>query len=186
MTWLAYRYLRLRGWTFQGSLPNVDKMIVIGGPHTTNWDFVAFLAARWAYKLDARFLAKRGLFRWPFGYLFTALGGIPVGGSRPGGVVGQVAKVFEEAGQITLVIAPEGTRASVPYWRSGFLNIAEATSAPIVLAAVDFPRREITIGPAIEYRGDVSGFMDQARNFYADKEGLYPELKGPVQVRDES
>lgn len=178
--------MRLRGWTFHGSLPNVDKMIVIGAPHTTNWDFVAFLAARWAYKMDAHFLAKQGLFRWPFGRFFRTLGGIPVGGSKLGGVVSQVAKVFDEAERITLVMAPEGTRASVPYWRSGFLTIAEATSAPIVLAAVDFPRTEITIGPAIEFRGDVSGFMDQVRGFYADKQGLHPELKGPIQVREES
>lgn len=186
MTWLAYRFLRLRGWTFHGSLPRVEKMIVIGAPHTTNWDFVAFLAARWAYKMEARFLAKHGLFRWPFGYLFTALGGIPVGGSRSGGVVGQVAKVFDDAEHVTLVIAPEGTRASVPYWKSGFLKIAEATAAPVVLAAVDFPRREVTIGPTIDLRGNVPGFMDQARDFYADKEGLHPRLKGPIQVRNES
>jgi 1-acyl-sn-glycerol-3-phosphate acyltransferase len=186
VTWLAYRYLRLKGWTFLGSLPNVDKMIVIGAPHTTNWDFVAFLAARWAFKMEARFLAKRGLFRWPFGYFFTALGGIPVGRSKQGGVVGQVAEVFDEAEHITLVIAPEGTRAAVPYWKSGFLKIAEATSAPIVLAAVDFSRRELTIGPAIDYRGDVSAFMDQVRAFYDNKEGLRPALKGPVRVLDES
>jgi 1-acyl-sn-glycerol-3-phosphate acyltransferase len=161
-------------------------MIVIGAPHTTNWDFVAFLAAMRAYRMKARFLAKHGLFRWPFGYFFTALGGIPVSGSKSGGVVGQVARVFDEAEHITLVIAPEGTRASVPNWKSGFLKMAEATSVPVVLAAVDFPRREITIGPTIVIRGEVSSFMDRVRAFYSDKEGLHPELKGPVQLRNES
>jgi hypothetical protein len=55
-----------------------------------------------------------------------------------------------------------------------------------VLAAVDFSRRELTIGPAIDYRGDVSAFMDQVRAFYDNKEGLRPALKGPVRVLDES
>ncbi len=186
MSWLAYRYLRLRGWKFPGSLPSVDKMIVIGAPHTTNWDFVVFLAAKWAHKMNAHFLGKHTLFRWPFGYLFKALGGIPIDRSKSGGVVGQVAAVFEDAKKMTLVMAPEGTRKPVPSWKSGFLKIAEVTSAPVVLAAVDFPRREITIGPAIEYRGDVSAFMDQTREFYSDKVGLHPELQGPVRVRDES
>ncbi len=185
MKWLAYRYMRFRGWTFLGKVPDVPKMIVIGAPHTTNWDFVAFLAAMRAYRMKARFLAKHGLFRWPFGYFFTALGGIPVGGSKPGGVVGQVARAFAEAEHITLVIAPEGTRKSVPYWKSGFLKIAEAARVPVVLAAVDFGQRELTIGPMMDYAGNASAFMGEARLFYDDKVGLHPEGKGPVRVREE-
>ena len=185
MKWLAYRYLRLRGWTFHGMIPEVSKMIMIGAPHTTNWDFVAYLAALHHFRFRASYIGKHTLFRWPFGYLFSYFGGIPVDRSKPGGIVGQVTEAFNAADEMALVIAPEGTRASVPYWKSGFLKIAEMADVPIVLAAVDFSRREVTIGSIIDYAGDASAFMDEARSFYDDKVGLHPNGKGPVRVREE-
>ena len=186
MRWLAYRYLRLRGWAFLGMLPDVSKMIVIGAPHTTNWDFVAYLAALYHFRFRASYIGKHTLFRWPFGYLFRYLGGIPVGGSKPGSIVGQVTDAFDTADEMALVISPEGTRKSVPYWKSGFLKIAEMADVPVLLAAVDFAKRELTIGPLIEYAGDASAFMEEVRSFYDDKVGLHPDGKGPVRVRQEA
>jgi 1-acyl-sn-glycerol-3-phosphate acyltransferase len=87
---------------------------------------------------------------------------------------------------MALVIAPEGTRRSAPYWKSGFLKMAGMADVPVLLAAVDFARRELTIGPLIHYAGDVSAFMDEVRSFYDDKVGLHPEGKGPVRVREEA
>ena len=186
MKWLAYRYLRLRGWVFLGKLPDVPKMIVIGAPHTTNWDFVAYLAALHHFRFRASYIGKHTLFRWPFGYIFRYFGGIPVGGSKSGGIVGQVTDAFNTADEMALVIAPEGTRRSVPYWKSGFLKIAGMADVPVLLAAVDFARKELTIGPLIHYAGDVSAFMDEVRSFYDDKVGLHPGGKGPVRVREEA
>lgn len=97
MTWLVHKLLRLMGWRFYGSVPDLPKMIVIGAPHTTNWDFILLLGALHAFNLEVRYMGKDGLFRWPFGYFFRAFGGIPVSQSRPGGVVGQVVAEFERA-----------------------------------------------------------------------------------------
>lgn len=185
MKWLAYRYLKLRGWSFEGQLPDLAKMIVIGAPHTTNWDFILFLGALHHFRIKASYIGKHTLFRWPFGWFFRALGGIPVDRSKPGGLVRQVTDAMEAADRMVLVIAPEGTRKAVPQWKSGFLKIAEVTGAPVVLAGVDFGTKKMVIGPAIGYEGDPKAFMDEARAFYADMNGLYPELKGPVQVRGE-
>ena len=41
------------------------------------------------------------------------------------------------------------------------------------------------MGPLIEFDGDVSGFMDRCREFYADKRGLDEGKKGPVVTREE-
>lgn len=185
MKWLAYRYMRLRGWTFLGKVPDVPKMIVIGAPHTTNWDFVAYLAALHHFMFKASYIGKHTLFRWPFGYLFRYLGGIPVDRSKPGGIIGQVTDAFNTADKMALVMAPEGTRRMVPYWKSGFLKIAEAARVPVVLAAVDFGQRELTIGPMMDYAGNASAFMGEARLFYDNKVGLHPEGKGPIRVREE-
>lgn len=185
MKWLAYRYLRLRGWRFIGSLPDIPKLIIVGAPHTTNWDFVLFLATLHNYEMKVKFIGKHTLFRWPFGYFFQFFGGIPVDRSKPGGIVAQVKSAFDSVDQMILVMAPEGTRKPAPHWKSGFLKIAEMTGAPVLLAGVDYPNRQVTLGPSIHVGDDTNAFMDQARLFYADKTGLHPEGQGPVSVRDE-
>jgi 1-acyl-sn-glycerol-3-phosphate acyltransferase len=184
MKWLAYRYLRLRGWTFHGRIPDDPKLIAVGAPHTSNWDFIVFLAALHHWKMTVNYIGKHSLFRPPFGWFFRYTGGIPVDRSKPGGLVKQVAEAMDAARRMILVLAPEGTRSKAPRWKSGFLKIAEATGAPILLAAVDASRKELTIGPKLTYDGDAATFMESTRAFYADKEGFHPELKGPVTVGD--
>lgn len=186
MTWLAHRTMLLLGWKFRGQLPDLPKMIVIGAPHTSNWDFMAFMAALSAYKMKVRFMGKDGLFRWPFGYFFRALGGIPVSRTRPGGVVGQVVAEFDRSERMILVIAPEGTRSAAPKWKSGFIHVARQANVPVVPAAVDFSKKELEIGPAIDVSGEPVGFMDQFRAFYQDYRGKKPENIGPITIAEES
>lgn len=185
ITWLVYRLLLAFGWRYEGELPDIPKMIVAGAPHTTNWDFILFLGALHHFDIKVKYLGKHTLFRWPFGYFFRAFGGIPVDRSRPGGVVSQVKEAFDEVDEMILVVAPEGTRRRVPYWRSGFVKIAEGVGVPVVFASLDFATKTVTIGPTVRYEGDLGAFMDQARQFYSDKTGLKPENKGPVLVREE-
>ena len=47
--------------------------------------------------MNVNFIGKHTLFRWPFGYFFRALGGIPVDRSEPGGLVRQVAEAMDAA-----------------------------------------------------------------------------------------
>ena len=186
MKWLAYRYWRLKGWTFQGDVPDIPKMIVIGAPHTTNWDFVLYLAGLHYFRIKATYIAKHTLFRWPFGWFFRSFGGIPVDRSKPGGIVGEVTRAFEAADAMILVMAPEGTRSAAPHWKTGFVKIAEGADVPVVLASVDFNLRQLTIGPTIPYKDDVAGFMDEVRAFYSDKQGLRRDKMGSINLAEES
>lgn len=185
MKWLAHKLLGLRGWRFEGIVPSIPKMIVIGAPHTTNWDFVVFLAALHHFQLKVRYLGKHTLFRWPFGYFFTATGGIPVDRTQTAGIVHQVASAFDATDRMVLVLAPEGTRKPARCWKSGFLSIAAKVNVPIVLAGIDYSTKTVTLGEAQEFDGNVSGFMDIAREFYSDKRGLHPENETPVALRQE-
>lgn len=160
-------------------------MIIVGAPHTSNWDFVLFLATLRHYGMKVRFLGKHTLFRPPFGWFFERLGGIPVDRSKTTGIVGQVAQAFDAAAQMILVIAPEGTRKAAPSWKSGFLAMAEESNVPVVLAGVDYPRRTVSLSEAIDVDGDVAAFMDIARDFYRGKRGLHPDLETPVAVEEE-
>jgi 1-acyl-sn-glycerol-3-phosphate acyltransferase len=185
MRWLSHRIFTALGWKFEGEIPAIPKMVIIGAPHTSNWDFFIFLAAIHHFDIQPRFLGKHTLFRWPFGAMFRKVGGIPVDRARAGGIVGQVKEVFDSVREMILVIAPEGTRSAAPQWKSGFVEIAEAAGVPVVFAGVDSVRKTLVISPPHEVGRDRSGFMDRVRAFYADKDGLNPEGKGPVRLRRE-
>jgi len=55
--------LKSMGWRIEGELPRLDKFLVIGAHHTSNWDFVLFLALKFVLRLNAHWFAKHTLFR---------------------------------------------------------------------------------------------------------------------------
>lgn len=186
MRWLSYRVFTALGWRVVGDLPALPKMVIIGAPHTSNWDFFLFLAVIYHFDVKVSFLGKASLFRWPFGFLFREVGGIPVDRSQHGGLVGQVSAAFAERERMILVIAPEGTRAAAPSWRSGFVEIAEEADLPVVFAGVDGANKTVTISEAEWVRSDRHEFMDRVRTFYADKPGIDPAGKGAVRLASET
>jgi 1-acyl-sn-glycerol-3-phosphate acyltransferase len=50
-------------------------MVILGAPHTSNWDFFLFLATIHHFDISVRFLGKHSLFRWPLGAMFRKVGG---------------------------------------------------------------------------------------------------------------
>jgi len=186
MKWLAEQWLKRRGWRFVGEMPDLDKMILIGAPHTSNWDFIIYLAAIRHWRISPRYIGKHTLFRWPFGYFFRRFGGIPVDRSKARGLVGQVSDEFERAERMILVMAPEGTRKAAPHWKSGFVKIAKETKAPIVPVYINYPRRQVVVGAPIPFNGDETELMDRLRVFYAPGMGRHREGMGPVRLKMET
>jgi 1-acyl-sn-glycerol-3-phosphate acyltransferase len=172
--------MRLRGWTFVGVRPDHRKFVVLGAPHTCNFDFVAFLAVSHRFDFRASFIGKHTLFVWPFGALMRRLGGIPVRRDSGQGMVGQVVAAFEAADDLVVVIAPEGTRSAADHWRSGFHRIARAAGVPIVACFVDYPRKLIGVGPVVVATDDPEADIAVFTAFYADKVGAHPEKASPV------
>ena len=71
-------------------------------------------------------------------YLFKALGGIPVSRRKGGSSLTEILiKKFDSSSKMALAITPEGTRARVSQWHTGFIHIAYAAKIPIVLGAID-------------------------------------------------
>ena len=185
MRWLSYRTFRFLGWRIEGELADIPKMVIIGAPHTSNWDFFLFLAVIYHFDIRVSFLAKSGLFRWPFGFMFRKAGGIPVDRAKAGGLVGQVKEAFDATDRMILVIAPEGTRTAAKKWKSGFVEIAEGADVPVVFAGVDRPDKTIHISPPHEVKPTRADFMERVRAFYGDKSGLKPEGKSEVRLGSE-
>ena len=175
LRWLAILYLKMIGWRREGSLPDIPKYVIIVAPHTSNWDFPIGLALAFDLKLRGYWLGKDGLFRWPFHGFFRWLGGIPIDRSRSSDVVAQMVQVFKERNKLTMVLAPEGTRKKVAYWKSGFYHIARGADVPIVLAFIDYLRKAGGIGPVFKPSGDIETDMEYIRAFYATVTGKHPE-----------
>jgi 1-acyl-sn-glycerol-3-phosphate acyltransferase len=159
------------GWRISGSLPNQSKFVVIAAPHTSNWDFVVGLAAAMALDVDAHWIGKHTIFRWPFGPLMRHLGGIPVNRSATSGLVEQIVERFANSEGFVLGLAPEGTRKHVSRWKSGFYHIAAGAGVPIVCGYFDFEAKEVGIGPVIDPSGDYEADLDMIVRFYAPIRG---------------
>lgn len=182
---IGWTYLRIGGWREEGARPGPPAFVLIAAPHTSNWDMPLTIAFSFVYDVPIRWAGKHSLFRWPFGSLMKALGGIPIVRHERGDRVKKLADLFEEHGNLVLAVPAEGTRGRVEHWKSGFYHIAREARVPVVCGYLDYARRRGGFGLVIEPTGDLRGDMDAIRAFYADKVGKYPEKFGPVRLREE-
>jgi 1-acyl-sn-glycerol-3-phosphate acyltransferase len=167
--------MRLRGWRFEGEVPDERKMILLVAPHTSNWDFLTGLWAKFALQLKAGFLGKHTLFWWPFGVFLRSIGGIAIDRSKAAGIAEDSARAFRESERLMLVIAPEGTRSKSKKWKSGFYRIAVAAEVPLLLVAFDYPRKVIRLGPLFRPTGDYETDLAEIQSHYAAGMALRPE-----------
>ncbi len=184
LSMIARGLLRLGGWEAVGGTIEVPKAVVIAAPHTSNWDGVWAMIYKVAVGLDVRFFGKASLFWFPLGSILRVLGGIPLNRDEPGAAVSRAVEAFEQNDAFYFGLAPEGTRALRPHWKTGFYRIATQANVPIVLAMLDFGRKRIGLGPVMHLSGDREADMKIIREFYADIHGRWPEKASPVKFPD--
>jgi 1-acyl-sn-glycerol-3-phosphate acyltransferase len=177
---LAWRTLALARWRVVMAEPLPPRCVIVFYPHTSNWDFCIGLVAKWALAVRIRWVGKDSLFVGPFAALLRYWGGIPANRRERTGLTERLAALFVAQPEFRLAIAPEGTRSYAAAWKSGFYRIALAVHVPVVLAFIDYPRREIGIGPQVTLTGDTAADMLRIAAFYAGKTGCCRERQGPV------
>lgn len=183
MKTLARFLLRIFGWTLTQAEPPPRRYVLIFAPHTSNWDFVIGLLAAWGLGLRVHWMGKASLFDGVLGPLFRFWGGIPVDRSRPGGMIGQMAARFEATDDLVLAIAPEGTRRHTDHWKSGFWHIARAADVPVVMAYIDYGKKEIGKGESFVPGEDIDRDFERIRGFYADKRGHRPTQESAIRPK---
>jgi 1-acyl-sn-glycerol-3-phosphate acyltransferase len=183
--WLSRAWMRIFGWSVENCLPPGRKFVLIGAPHTSNWDFIFMLAAANIMRVRVSWMGKHTLFNPPFGALFRRLGGIPINRQAPHGAVSQMTERFEQADELLLAVAPSGTRKKVDHWKSGFYRIAMRAQVPIACGYLDYAGRRAGIGLVFTPSGDMKADMDRIRAFYQDKHGRYPQLESTIRLQDE-
>lgn len=181
---LSQFILQLFGWKAVSEHKKYPKCILIGAPHTSNWDFPLTLLAIWALGLKFSWVAKQSLFVGPLGFLLKKIGGIPVDRKVRTGFLQSMVKSFEENEELILAIAPEGTRSKTDHWKAGFYNIAVKAGVEICLGFIDYPSKTIGLGPLLRPDGGVEKDFLTLREFYKDKTGRFPEKQSSITLRD--
>jgi 1-acyl-sn-glycerol-3-phosphate acyltransferase len=180
---VAQAILRLLGWKVEARLPKARKFVLVGAPHTSNWDFILMLLILNALGLPLNWVGKDSLFNGSFGGLMRRLGGIPVDRSVRNGFVDQMVAEFERRESMILVVAPEGTRGKSEYWKTGFYYIAQGAKVPIALGYVDYAQKIGGIGTSLQPSGDIQADMLPIARFYAGITGKHPQLQGEIRIR---
>ena len=170
--------LGLFGWRIEGTFPDAPKFVLIVAPHTSNWDFPVGLMAKFALRLDVRYMAKRSLFWFPLGLFLRAMGGIAVDRSAASDVAANSAREFARREKLVLVITPEGTRSRVERWKSGFYRIAQAAKVPVVLVVFDYPSRVVRLGPAFQATGNYEADLAAMQSHVKASMARHPERYG--------
>lgn len=161
--------LRLAGWKVVNRPPEIKQFVLIGAPHSSNWDFILMLATILEVRADVRWMGKDALFPPLIKHIMFWLGGISINRSASFNTVEQVVNRYQTDPELVVLIAPEGTRSQVSHWKSGFYHIADQANVPIVLGWLDYGNKIIGFGPAYEPSGDYDKDIVEIRQFYADQ-----------------
>ena len=180
---LARLILRLSGWKTVGDVP--PTAVLVGAPHTSNWDWAVTQLLAWDNSIKIRLLVKESFFKGPVGIFMRATGAVELDRANPGATIRELLADAETDETFLLGIAAEGTRSKGDYWKSGFYRISRQTGLPITLAFLDAPSRTVGWGPTFALTGDVGADMDRIREFYADKTGIKPEGTTVPRLREE-
>ena len=166
------------GWKTAGSeIPkDIKKAVIACAPHTSNMDYI--LAMAFFYKLNLPFgytIKKEWLERPVVGKIMSDSGAIGVERSKKGNFVDYLADILIKNEEMMLAVQPEGTRKPVRIWRTGFYQTALKANVPIILAYLDYEKKEAGIGPIFMPTGDYKKDMDILKDFYKDKTPQKPE-----------
>jgi 1-acyl-sn-glycerol-3-phosphate acyltransferase len=181
---LARGFLRLFGWqvVFEG-LPGSHGVIIVY-PHTSNWDFVVGILAKWATGIPLSFWAKEGLFtgfaKYTLGPLMRFWGAVPVERSSSHGVVQQTVAHMRAQRFAWLALAPEGSRRLKPHLRSGFYRVAVELQVPLGLAYFDFEHKVVRITEFLMPSGDSNADLAAIAAYYDGIKGYKPALASPI------
>ena len=184
---LARAVLRLAGWRVVYAGVPAPHGVLIVYPHTSNWDFIIGLMAKWSIDEPVIWVGKESLFRGlpgaTLGRLMRRWGGRPVDRHRASGAVQQLAEHLRAEPRCWLALSPEGTRRYLPHLRSGFYHLARTLDVPLGLGFIDFRRKRIGVERFMTLSGDVESDLALMRSYYADKVGRHPHQASAIAFR---
>jgi 1-acyl-sn-glycerol-3-phosphate acyltransferase len=178
LRFLFSTYIKWRGWkAVNPEATQVPSFIMVVAPHTSSADVWMGFAFRYYLRLDhVHFIAKKELFKPPFGWLFRNAGGVPVDRSSQHGFVDQVADMFKADPNFCVAMSPEGTRRKVDRIKTGFYHIARKADVPIVLLGLDFKNKTFRFADPYKLSENQDAELQRIIDWFAQIDGHKPEL----------
>jgi 1-acyl-sn-glycerol-3-phosphate acyltransferase len=173
-------YFKATGWKFVNNIPgDVRSFVMVGAPHTSNYDFIPAMAVAHLCRLNAKFVVKSDLLKFPLGLFVKSLGGVGVDRERlktkgHASYTDLMADLFKQYPDLVLMIAPEATRGANPHWKTGFYYIAKKAAVPLVMGYADYSKKEAGLDLLL-YPSDFDKDMKAVMNFFKAIKGKYPE-----------
>ena len=167
---------KLLGWKISGDFsPEIKKAVIIVVPHTSWHDFYVGVFVRRISGVQINFVAKKELFKWPFGWYFRWMGGASLDRTSGQNKVDAIAEIFNSKKEFRLALAPEGTRKKVTDWKTGDYYIALAANVPIIPVSFDYKTKTVTINKPFYPTGDIETDTVRLRTYYEGVVGKKPE-----------
>jgi len=171
--------LKIWGWKISGntsfSQDSLKKAVIIAAPHTHWHDFFVGVLLRKTVGVKTNFVGKKELFKWPFGYYFRSIGGVPLNRQANENKVEAIAKEFNKHDEFRITFAPEGTRKKVDKWRTGFYYIAKEAKVPIIMFTLDFKNKHNLISEPFYPTDDKEADFKYMKSFYNGIVGKIPK-----------
>jgi 1-acyl-sn-glycerol-3-phosphate acyltransferase len=171
---------RWQGWTFDTKSlpPDLKSFIVLGAPHTSNFDIIPSMALAHHLGRNCKFLIKEEWTRFPLNLIMGPSGAIGLNREKlkggPQSTTEQMAALFSTYKDLVLMIAPEGTRSPNSKWKTGFYYTAQKANVPLVLGYGDFKTKIAGTGPVI-YPTNLEIDMKKIMDFYQTITPRVPE-----------
>ncbi|MBA4502538.1 1-acyl-sn-glycerol-3-phosphate acyltransferase [Marinobacterium marinum] len=170
-------------WSIVSKPPaDIKKCVMVGAPHTSNWDFI-YLVAAYSYMglPNPRFTIKKEWMIFPVSLLLSSLGAIPIdrtvkkAGERRLDMVEEMARYIDAAEEITVLVTPEASRAPATRWKTGFYRVALKANVPILLGYLDYDKKEAGVGKVVYPSGDLDKDLRTILDFYNGVSPKHPE-----------
>jgi 1-acyl-sn-glycerol-3-phosphate acyltransferase len=171
----ARAVMKAAGWQIVGEVPDEPKIVLVGAPHTSNWDYIFTMLTVYSLGVDMHFVGKQSLFDNPLGGVMRFTGGVPLDRATSEGFVNQMVAEFKARDSFVLAIMPEGTRSreGADKWRSGFYYIAQEAAVPMVLVIFDYGHKRMRLGPTFWPSGDYEADLAKIQPYFTGIQGKY-------------
>ena len=169
--------MKITGWKTIGNFPTDQRVVMVAGPHTSNWDFVLAMSLILSLDVNIHWVGKHSIFKKGFRRLLRKMGGIPVNRANPEALKNEIHNITKKFKGFIIAISPEGTRKKVDRLKSGFLRIANETNSKIMMVGVDFSKKTIELGDFYSPSGDLEKDLKFIKEYFASFTGKHPKPK---------
>lgn len=175
--------LRLFGWKVEGQLPDETKVILVGEPHTSNWDFILIMCAAQSVGFRMSYIMKKEAFFWPLGGFFKWMGGLPIERKKGQDSLSQIAAHIQATDRIFLAITPSGSRSANDKYKTGYLRLATNLDIPLFLIGLNAPSKSIILDQLVDAADNINA-QNKSIKDYMDRNytGIKPDNQrtGPL------